>query len=208
MASYNYNGFSVSIAQQGQYLLLNTSGGRSKLHQIALRNCTGTVSASVTGGYGWIWGRTGGGGGYMDDLKAVITVSVYLSKGSTTKSLCSATGSATGTGYAGLYGEATSASCNYNLNNLSDSDWMNYDYLNIEYTIACSDHYGAAKWSGSCAIDDKMDGDQGSPYGTASVTVRSDINVRHVDTSTHTLSGINSGSYKIRHLYHQGTQIF
>lgn len=205
--SFAYNNWTITTDAHTYYVEANSSGLASKTSsKFLLNHIVGSISARVTGGFGWV-------SAYEDEdahedsnsLRCILTVDLYLEKsnGQVVK-VATATGSAERDGYLNEYSKATSDSFTYTP---TAADRANYKYMYLVYTCTTSSsHVEANRYDGSTFWNQG----KANPSGAAAFTVRDNINVVFKDlagTST-TMADLTYDSVDIRALSYNGSSIF
>ena len=202
--SFSYSNWSITYDPHTSHLDMYSSGTATKTSsRFLLNHLSGTLSATVYGGFGWVAGQ------YdmveeLSSLKCDLTVGVYLVKSNGTRTLVkSATGSGydDGTGTHSGYNNRTSASLTYTP---TAAERAAYTYFEVVFTCTTSDS------SISQRRNDAFENHNlANPSGTCSFNIRDNINVVfvHGGTST-TMTDLIEDGTDIQSLRYNGSVIY
>jgi hypothetical protein len=188
--SFTYNDWSITKDRHSDYVEVDSSGTASKFSALfPIRHVIWTISATVTGGYGWV-------SAYTDEdadeegasLYAELTVQLYLvtAGGSRTPiSGATATGSARRAGYLDCWSQETTDSFRFNTANLTESQKSSYAYLQVGYS--CSGNKSHAEVD---RYGEFNNGGTHNPSGSCTLTIRDNTNVQHRNSSSASYTSI------------------
>ena len=201
--TFTYNNWNISRETHSDHMDVYSSGTATKTSDLfPISKVLGTITASVTGGYGWVsCYKNYNNDEHGVDLYCNLAVNIYLvTSGNVRQSIASATGSARKGGYLNLYNSATSQSCSFNVANLTAEQKASYEYFQIEYRCTTSSSHQSCSKVGAFA-----NGGDGDPSGTASITIRDSINTFLDETE---MDGLFYDGREIGSMQFDGVTIF
>lgn len=198
--NFNYSDWRISVSQGDDVYSSGTSPKTSNLYPIS--KVIGNITASVTGGYGWIAAYVQGESNPVGtSLYCVLKATLYLVASNNQRiAVASASGSAGRGGTLNVYEHATTGTLTFDTSTLTEEQKRLYEAFQIEYECTTSSSHVHIDRIGAFA-----DGRGASPTGTASITIRDTINVDYDEVE---MTNLFFDGDEMSGLYFDGNPIF